>query len=187
MWPGRRRLWRDFPPPTNNSSQCPNILVQKGTRIYLYNTKIAKVPGVNPIEFENLEDYVEFLKWQRSQGMRCPVLYLQHSYDAQGESSYKIRPSITDLHGGLPPSSASASYTKLVDATQNDQPYNKNSYPAYDQSSYYVGTTTPLDKQTNLLFDYSNPMSDEWKGQQYTKNLVDSGYFKENEVSIAIT
>ena len=166
--------------------RCPNILVQKGTRFYLYNSKIAKVPGVNPIEFENLEDYVEFLNWQRSQNIKCPVLYLQHTYNAQGDSSYKIRPSVTELQGGLPPASAT-NYTKLTDATRNDPPYNVNSYPAYDNTSYYVGTTTPLDKMNdNLLFDYSNPMSDIWKGQKYTKQLIDSGYFEENQVSIAV-
>ena len=44
---------------TNNTDEkrCPNILIQKDSRFYLYNSKVAKVPGVNPIEFENLEDY----------------------------------------------------------------------------------------------------------------------------------
>jgi len=28
---------------------CPNILIQKGTQFYLYNSKQANVPGVNPI------------------------------------------------------------------------------------------------------------------------------------------
>ena len=91
--------------PFNN--KCPDMLIQQGKKIYLYNSKVAKVPGINPIEFENLEDYVEFLDWQRSQGIRCPVLYLQQSYDAQGQEIYKIRPSITEPQGGLPPSQPS--------------------------------------------------------------------------------
>jgi hypothetical protein len=64
--------------------RCPDILVQKDKKFFLYNSKVAKVPGVNPVEFDNLEDYVEFMDWQRSQGIRCPVLYLQTTYDAQG-------------------------------------------------------------------------------------------------------
>ena len=87
----------------NSNNRCPDILVQKGKNYFLYNSKIAQVPGVNPIEFQNLEDYVEFIDWQRSQGIVCPVLYLQHSYDAQGEPTFKIRPSPTNLQGGLPP------------------------------------------------------------------------------------
>lgn len=56
--------------------RCPNVLIQKGTRFYLYNSKLGNVPGVNPITFDNLEDYTEFMDWQRSQGIRCPVLYI---------------------------------------------------------------------------------------------------------------
>lgn len=191
-----------------NTSRCPNLLIQKGSKIYLHNTKLAQVPGVNPIEFENLEDYTEFLDWQRSQGIRCPVLYLQESYDAQGKSVYKIRPSISEPQGGLPPSIASSSGkmikesslgapdkllypnpTLLVDATQNDPPYNKNSYPAYDETSYYVGKTTPLD-----MMDINqeskgvspNPMDPNWGGADYTQQLINKGYYKNNNVSVYV-
>ena len=194
---------------SNNGIRCPNLLIQKGSKFYLYNSKVAKVPGVNPVEFENLEDYTEFLDWQRSQGIRCPVLYLQETYDAQGNPVYKVRPSVSEPQAGLPPSIASSSGdvihesslgdpkalaypnpTLLVDATRNDPPYNKNSYPAHDQTSYYVGTTTPLD-----MMDMSqeksgispNPMDPNWGGSQYTQDLVDKGYYKDNEVSITIT
>jgi len=194
----------------NNNSQprCPNLLIQKGSRFFLYNSKVAKVPGVNPVEFENLEDYTEFLDWQRSQGIRCPVLYLQESYDAQGNPVYKVRPSVSEPQGGLPPSIASSSGdtimesslgnpdalaypnpTLLVDATRNDPPYNKNSYPAYDETSYYVGTTTPLDTMdmTQEKATVSpNPMDPNWGGSAYTQSLVDKGYYADNEVSIAI-
>jgi hypothetical protein len=79
--------------------------------------------------------------------------------------------------------------TLLVDATQNDPPYNENSYPAYDQSSYYVGTTTPLDAM-NIVTENSkvspNAMDPNWGGAAYTQSLVDQGYYKEDEVSIYI-
>jgi len=169
--------------------RCPNLLIQKGAKFYLYNSNIAEVPGVNPIEFNNLEEYVEFLEWQRSAGIRCPVLYVQNTYDAQGERVYKIRPSVTELQGGLPPTLPAPLPTKLVDATQSDYPYNTNSVPAYDQSSYYVGTTTPLDamNQANesLLFS-DNAMDPNWGGADYTEALVNTGYYKGNEVSIAV-
>ena len=38
----------------NGENRCPNILIQKGPKYYLYNSNIAQVPGVNPIEFNNL-------------------------------------------------------------------------------------------------------------------------------------
>ena len=190
----------------NNGVRCPNLLIQKGSRFYLYNSKVAKVPGVNPIEFENLEDYTEFLDWQRSQNIRCPVLYLQETYDAQGNPVYKVRPSVSEPQAGLPPSIASSigdiisestlgdpnalaypNPTLLVDSTRNDPPYNKNSYPAYDESSYYVGTTTPLDtmdmaqEKSNVS---PNPMDTNWGGSEYTEKLVKQGYYKDNEVKL---
>ena len=180
---------------TNNSyeKRCPDILIQKDSRFYLYNSKVAKVPGVNPIEFENLEDYTEFLDWQHSQGIRCPVLFLQQTYDAQGNPVYKARPSVTEQQGGLPPTyPAPPNPTLLVDATRNDPPYNINSMPSYDQSSYYVGTTTPLDKmdtqEENMLYagPSPNPMDPNWGGADYTQSLVDKGYYAGNEVNIAI-
>jgi hypothetical protein len=193
---------------SNTGIRCPNLLIQKGARFYLYNSKVAKVPGVNPVEFDNLEDYTEFLDWQRSQGIRCPVLYLQESYDAQGNPVYKVRPSVSEPQAGLPPSIASSTGdiiqestmgdpnalaypnpTLLVDATRNDPPYNKNSYPAHDQTSYYIGTTTPLDAM-DLSQEKSgvspNPMDPNWGGSEYTQNLVDKGYYKENEVSLYV-
>jgi len=197
----------------NSKPRCPNLLIQKGSKFYLYNSKLAQVPGVNPIEFDNLEDYTEFLDWQRSQGIRCPVLYLQSSYDAQGNRVYKARPSVSEPQAGLPPSAAAPigiasqqnpilesslgnphalAYpdpTLLVDATRNDPPYNKGSYPAYDQTSYYVGKTTPLDmmdvEQENAQIS-PNPMDPNWGGSAYTQSLIDKGYYKQNEVKIAI-
>jgi len=198
---------------TTDGSRCPNLLIQKGAKFYLYNSKLAQVPGVNPVEFDNLEDYTEFLDWQRSQGIRCPVLYLQESYDAQGNKVYKSRPSVTEPQAGLPPSSlapigiasqvqpnteqaldpvgepAYPNPTLLVDATRNDPPYNENSYPAYDQTSYYVGTTTPLDgmdiSQENAPIS-PNPMDPNWGGSEYTQRLIDKGVYKDNEVSINV-
>jgi hypothetical protein len=185
---------------TNNTDEkrCPNILIQKGSRFYLHNSKVAKVPGVNPIEFENLEDYTEFLDWQHSQGIRCPVLFLQQIYDAQGNPVYKVRPSVSEQQGGLPPTyPGPPNPTLLVDATRNDPPYNTNSLPSYDQTDYYVGTTTPLDKMNNnqnsvqdenMLYAGPSPnaMDSNWGGADYTQSLVDKGYYAENEVSIAI-
>jgi hypothetical protein len=172
--------------------RCPNLLIQKGPKYYLYNSNIAQVPGVNPIEFNNLEEYTEFLEWQRGAGIRCPVLYVQNSYDAQGERVYKVRPGVTELQGGLPPTtpvSLPLKFTDLVDATRADAPYNKGGYPAFDQSSYYVGAITPLDmiknSEANMLYS-DNAMDPNWGGSGYTQALVDKGYYKDNEVSIAV-
>ena len=163
----------------NGELRCPNLLIQKGPKFYLYNSNIASVPGVNPIEFNNLEEYTEFLEWQRGAGIRCPVLYVQNTYDAQGERVYKVRPSVTELEGGLPPTTPVPLPLK----------FNASVDPTFDQSNYYVGSISPLDeiKNSNYNMLYSdNPLDPNWGGQKYTQALVDANYYKGNEVSINV-
>jgi len=183
---------------SNQPQRCPNILIQKGTEIYLYNSKVAKVPGVNPIKFNNLEDYVEFTKWQRSQGIVCPVLYLQQTNDAQGKNIYKIRPSPVDLQGGLPPmidtTTAAGTnrllpITKLMDSNRNDPPFNTNSYPGFDATGFNMGDVTPLDALNFIQQDSGmspNPMDPNWGGPKFTQHLIDSGYYEGDQVSLYI-
>jgi hypothetical protein len=171
----------------DNNEKCPNLLIQKNKEFYLYNSKTEKTPGVNPIKFDNLEDYVSFLEWQRKNGITCPVLYLQQTYDTQGNKVFKVRPSVTNLQGGTPPNiNKTPNNTLLVDATRNDPPYNKNSYPAYDNTSYYMGMTTPLDtsikqQSENMLYS-PDPMDANWGGIEYTQDLIDQGVYAGNEV-----
>lgn len=140
---------------SGDESRCPNLLIQKGPVLYLYNTKRAPVPGVNPVRFDNLEEYVEFTEWLRGQGIKCPILFLQHSIDAQGESIYAIRPGPTNLQGGLSPNIAPvtpvfgiptskgagsdvsamfspeqiAEITRIIDQSSDNDPYNSAKYP----------------------------------------------------------
>lgn len=86
--------------------RCPDKLIQRGSRFFLYNARLAEVPGVNPIVFDHLEDYTEFLAWQKSQGIHCPVLYLQETYDTQGNLGLRALPDVHEPQGGLPPVSA---------------------------------------------------------------------------------
>ena len=190
-------------------ARCPNILIQKGSAFFLYNSKLAKVPGVNPLRFNHLDDYEEFMDWQRSQGIRCPVLYLQESYDAQGNPVLKGRPSPTNLQGGLPdyiiqgglangvpvapvtnPTGTvpAVPTTKLTDAGRNDAPYNNNSYPGFDGENQDIGSTTPLDKMFHETGSKvsDNPMDTNWGGLEYTQSLVDAGHYDDNQVSIQV-
>ena len=77
-----------------------------------------------------------------------------------------------------------------IDSTRSDAPYNQNSYPAYDPTSFYVGTTTPLDTQVsqqseNMLYS-PDPMDDNWGGHEYTQSLVDQGVYAGNEVKLRV-
>ena len=171
--------------------RCPNLLIQKGDRYLLKNTSLAEVPGVNPISFANLNDYTEFVKWQRSQGIECPVLFLQNQINAQGEEEYRIRPGPDDLRGGLPSVSAAQlsgdqPTTLLFDAGRDDPPYNHNSFPAFDEQNQYIGDYTPLDKMfhsqevTGKLSEF--PTDSNWGGAKYTQAAIDAGLYSSREI-----
>lgn len=187
------------------ADNCPDVLIQKGSALFLYNSKRAGVAGVNPIRFENLEEYVEFTEWQRSQGILCPILFLQHAYNAQGDAVYKARPSPTNLQGGLPDfyvtnklanpnpdspnlslggethtlSSPALPCSSLGGETPGETP---KEIPGFD--AHYSCDNTSLD---NLFNDNSkispNPMDTNWGGIQYTEKLIEDGYYKGSEVS----
>ena len=149
--------------------RCPNILVQNGNEIWLKNTNLADIPGVNPIIFHNLEEYTQFLDWQRSQGIECPILYLQKTYSTQNEAIYKVKP--------IP--------KQLTDATRNDPPYNKNSYPGIDPTNQNIGDYTMLDKYHEVGEEQqqsANAMDPNWGGVKYTADAIKAGVYKENEV-----
>lgn len=84
-----------------NKHSCPDMLIQRYDKIYLLNSKAPNVPGVNPIVFKNLEEYVDYLNWAKATGNNCPALVLKHEYDTQGNEMYRIRPSLLELEGGL--------------------------------------------------------------------------------------
>ena len=171
-----------------NKNRCPNILIQKGSQLYLHNSRLANVPGVNPLKFNNLEEYVEFTEWQRGQGIRCPVLYMQHSFDAQGKPVYKIRPSPLNLQGGLPPVADPGAVAANANANFIDDadkpPMNANSYPAFDPMEPNAGS--PKDNIKKLKGLSANPMDPNWGGDAYTQSLIDAGKYSGDEVSIFV-
>ncbi len=170
---------------TTNTDRCPNILIQHGNEIFLYNSKVEKVPGVNPIRFKNLEDYSEFMDWLQGRGIRCPILFLQYSYDAQGNPVYKMRPSPVDLQGGLSPnvpySPAPAALVQIMDASRDNPPFNNQMYDGYDPLNSHIGDYTSQDaafraKEINSMYS-DNPMDVNWGGIRYSESVVASGAY----------
>jgi len=169
--------------------RCADLLIQDGAEFYLYNSKLMQVPSVNPLRFNNLEEYIEFTEWQRSQGIVCPILFLQKTEDAQNNTVYKVRPSPTNTQSGYPDYTLgidhAGSVTKLLDASRDDPPYNMNSYPAYDPYNQDIGLDTPLDKmfhETNEQGVSPNPMDTNWAGHAYTDGLIKAGVYRDREI-----
>ena len=77
---------------SKTNDTCPNLLIKKGDKYYLQNTKKVVVPGVNPIAFNSLDEYEEFIKWQRSHNIKCPILFVEYAYNTQNHPVYFIQP-----------------------------------------------------------------------------------------------
>lgn len=158
----------------SSSEECPNLLINKGHVILLYNTSKPEEDGKNPIPFKNLDEYIQYLETQRKNGINCPVLYLQQENDVQGKDVYRIRPSPFDQQGGNPSIDLTRSQfnhqdiqkgippnillnssgimndpnnpVKIIDASRENPPYNENNYAGIDPLNQYVGVYTNLDK-----------------------------------------
>ena len=194
---------------TNGNLNCATLLIQKGNNYYLYNTNQPKIDGVNPLIFTSLDQYTNFLKWQRSQGIRCPVAILQQTIDSQGNNVYQTRTSLTEPQAGsVPANTTPLNTTPNINVNNNNNlpplpmkfegvdagSYNSPNYPDFNQSMYYRGSITPAgippepkdvvaNSNYNALYS-DNAMDPNWGGQEYTQALLDAGYYKGNEVYI---
>ena len=151
----------------NERKECYDLLVKKGNFIFLYNSKLAYVPGVNPIQFNNLEEYTEYIQWERANGINCPVLFLQHEYDAQNNSTYKLRPSLDNQQGGLNANSCNAHETKEE---------------VQKKVAAFNDVLTHVDLESDENKDKSaNAMDTNWGGAKYARELVEDGVFTKHD------
>jgi len=166
-----------------NTSNCPNLLVQKGSEIHLVNTNKVEVPGVNPITFKNLEEYVEYMEWMKANNIDCPVLYLQQTYNTQGQRGYRILPDPLNPQGGLPSNVtdgvAVEPVSKLLNADRDEPPFNKNNYPGFDPQNQYTGLFTPIDQiECTKQQGKDNAMCANWNPKHALKSLSQGKYLK---------
>jgi hypothetical protein len=162
------------------NNKCPNLLVKKGTELHLVNTKKAIIPGVNPIKFKNLEEYAEFIKYQKYMKINCPILYYEETYDTQNNKGYRLLNSPFDKKTGMP-SNFSNNYNihnrktvKIKDATLDKPPYNKNQYHGFDEQNQRIGLKTKID---DIKLEEINPMETHWKGDAATRKSIENGDF----------
>ena len=73
------------------SGKCPTTFIKDGQHYFLYDPSMAKVPGVNPIRLKNIDEYKEYIEWQRKNKLHCPILHLERVYTANGTEMYEIR------------------------------------------------------------------------------------------------
>ncbi len=178
------------------NDSCPDLLIKSGNAILLYNSKLPESPGINPLPFYNLDEYINYLEIQKRKGIHCPVLFLQEEENTQGKSVFRIRPDIFQPQGGLANSQQMYNRTTplisrnpvpVIDANQDNPPWNTGGYNEFDPYGQHVGEYTVVDAIHDATYKgkplSENPMDDNWGGVLYTKDAVDSGKYKENEVA----
>ena len=160
---------------------CPNLLVKKGKELHLVNTKKARIPGINPIKFNNLEEYAEYIEWSKKVGIKCPILYYEQTYNTQNERGFRLLDDPFNPNAGLPSNPVQrprAPTQLLTDANRDDPPYNNNNFAGFDSQDQYIGVKTPLDN-INLEDDNGSlsTMDSNWVGAKSTQKAINSGKF----------
>lgn len=186
----------------NTEGICPDLLVRRGETIVLYNSKNA----IPPVVFKSMDEYVAYLEKQRENGLRCPVLYLQEENNAQGETVFRVRPTLDGTQNGLPatttiipgellaaqvgptpPMDAPPGVVRdIKDATHDNPPYNHGGYAPFDPYGQNVGDFTRLDEIHRIgekSYMSDNPMDPNWGGADYSKARVQSGIYDDNIVT----
>ena len=172
---------------SSREKSCYDMLVKRGSLLYLINTKAPEKVGVNPILFNNLDEYITYLE---KQDEKCPVLYLQEEYNAQGKREFRVRPDPFDPQGGLPITSnirkpLPKGVLEVADASRDNEPYNRDQYHGFDPYGLYVGRYTEVDvlhDATSKQEISENPADTNWGGVLYTQQAIDSGKYDGNLV-----
>ncbi len=165
---------------SKKSPPCPNVLVKRGSNLYLYNTTDRS--DSIPIHFNNLDEYISYAENQQAQGSTCPILFLQQENDTQGNDVYRVRPSPFDLQSS-PNNEANAQ--AIMDASR-DGTLNSNLFQGFDPYGQSIGIFNELDvihHSTSKVSISDNPMDTNWGGVEHTQGSVDSGKYEKRQVT----
>lgn len=181
---------RDVGRPDSENKTCFDMMINNGENILLYNTNMPEMIGVNPLTFNNLDEYIKYLDNQRNDGLTCPILYLQKEFSAQGDDVYRIRPDpFNNDNGGLSQNSVlvnqNPKIVPIINSNDDNPPYNTNMHNGFDPYNLQVGTYTDLDRlhDSTQYSKYSdNPMDSNWGGVIHTENAVKSGKYEVNNI-----
>ena len=158
----------------SQNKKCPTLLIRKGSTLVLYDEAQNELT-----RFSNLDEYIDFTKNQKARGVDCPILFLQHENNAQGQDVYRVRPSPFEMDGGSQP-------VDIIDAGRKSSVYNVNNYPSFDPMGLQIGKFNKLDEihystAKDQLSD--NPMDLNWGGVEHTTNAIASGKYDERQIT----
>lgn len=170
---------------------CPDVLMKRGNTYYLYKSSDPQ----KSVTFNNLQEYQTYLDEAKANGEQCPVLFVQQENNAQGQDVYRVRdtPIVSKQQPGLPAQLATHSLMastpqvmNYLDASRDNEPYNQGNYAGFDPYGLFVGKITEIDQQAQKEEKQQvsdNPMDPNWGGVLFTQQAVDSGKYKDNEIT----
>jgi hypothetical protein len=167
-----------------------NMLIEHDGKIYYLNNNIKIEKDKNPLVFENLEEYKEFIELENSTGKKTPVLYLEYTTNTQNDELIQVKSSIFENNGGAQFEYKDDKYYnkhRMLDASQeisnNKIVFNDNMYSGFDKENQNIGRDTPLDRMFHSNSKVSaNPYDTNWGGKKHTQKRIDKGEFKDREV-----
>ena len=172
--------------PIKSDPKCYDLLIDRGDSVSMYNTRLPEQEGINPVVFPNLNAYMAYVEDIRNNGKdTCPVLFLTKMYSPYGEVSFRKNrdPAHPDLE--VPVQSDPQNPAKIIDASDDNPPFNQNQFPGFDPLGLDVGIYTEIDAKHDAYDNVeisANPASSNWGGVHYTQQMVDAGKFKDREI-----
>lgn len=157
-------------PSETGANSCPNVLLQKGDQLVLYNSVNPK--GTDPKSFNDLDEYIEYYKSEKKKGSPCNLLYLTKT-----NTSSDATPAATPI---VPIG------TIMNNTPQGQINVETSLYPGFDSYGHHNGVHTKLDtihEQTEQQAVSDNPMDTNWGGVEYTKQVIDSGKYDDYNIS----
>ena len=146
---------------SEDEANCPNLLINRGDAIVLYNTRARSNPnagteaGTHVVAiFRDLDEYAEYVQKQQAAGNYCPVLYLRQETDTQGEDVYRMySPSVTPVHMpiGGPSGGPSGPAPMMPGPIQSIPGWNvRHEAPFYIEGGLPALPTEPVDTRTAI-------------------------------------
>ena len=130
---------------------CYDFIEEKDNKVYIYNTKAPLVPGINPIEFDNLEKYKKSMRWKGKNGSDCPVLYFKRKYTTQNKLGYQLAedPSSNSTYTFPPDPPTNRKHNGMINYDRNlfksELVENTSHYPGFDPNDQDIGKKNPID------------------------------------------
>jgi hypothetical protein len=135
------------------NAECSNLLIRKGGKILLYNTEKPLEESKNPITFAHLDEYLQYLETQRSNGIQCPILFLNEETIDHNTVSYTITtpPGAGDLFQPTP----STTHTPSTENLENPASDERNRPAFAIPTHFHMNTMKPYNDTGEKRFLYS--------------------------------